>query len=91
MMRLDGELDGQYEAVQQSLLNSSSIEQVSRTSAHPLDVAIKNQNVIWDGKQTDESILFTILKAVGMLRVSAEEEIQGLDMVEHGMPAYTNS
>ncbi|MEQ9409437.1 MAG: ammonium transporter [Fuerstiella sp.] len=33
-------------------------------------------------------ILFSILKAIGLLRVSAEEEIEGLDMVEHGMPAY---
>jgi Amt family ammonium transporter len=33
-------------------------------------------------------ILFSILKAVGMLRVPAEEEIEGLDVVEHGMPAY---
>jgi Amt family ammonium transporter len=32
--------------------------------------------------------LFQILKAVGLLRVSAEEEIEGLDMCEHGMPAY---
>ncbi|MBD3674867.1 MAG: ammonium transporter [Planctomycetaceae bacterium] len=35
-------------------------------------------------------ILFTILKAVGILRVPAEEEIEGLDIVEHGMPAYNN-
>ena len=35
-------------------------------------------------------ILFSILKAVGLLRVSAEEEIEGLDIVEHGMPAYNN-
>jgi len=62
MMRLDGELDSQYEAVRQALSNSSSIEYVSRTSAHPLGVAIKNQNVVWEGKQTDESILFTVLK-----------------------------
>lgn len=33
-------------------------------------------------------VLFQILKAVGLLRVSAEEEIEGLDMCEHGMPAY---
>jgi Amt family ammonium transporter len=32
--------------------------------------------------------LFMFLKAMGMLRVTEEEEIQGLDMVEHGMPAY---
>ena len=29
-----------------------------------------------------------ILKAVKLLRVSREEEIQGLDIHEHGMPAY---
>lgn len=33
-------------------------------------------------------ILFQILKAIGLLRVSAQEEIEGLDMCEHGMPAY---
>ncbi|MGB4710025.1 MAG: ammonium transporter [Fuerstiella sp.] len=32
--------------------------------------------------------LFYFLKVVGLLRVSAEEEIEGLDMCEHGMPAY---
>lgn len=33
-------------------------------------------------------ILFSVLKVAGLLRVSEEEEIEGLDMVEHGMPAY---
>lgn len=33
-------------------------------------------------------ILFAILKAVGILRVSAEEEEAGLDVSEHGMRAY---
>lgn len=33
-------------------------------------------------------ILFQVLKAVNLLRVSREEEIQGLDIHEHGMPAY---
>ncbi len=32
--------------------------------------------------------LFSILKLVGMLRVSEAEELQGLDMSEHGMSAY---
>ncbi|QDU88633.1 Ammonia channel precursor [Pirellulimonas nuda] len=34
--------------------------------------------------------LFLILKAVGLLRVSAEEEQKGLDVSEHGMAAYTH-
>jgi Amt family ammonium transporter len=33
-------------------------------------------------------ILFTILKAVGMLRVSKDEELRGLDIGEHGEEAY---
>jgi Amt family ammonium transporter len=34
------------------------------------------------------SIVFFGLKAIGLLRVPAEEEIEGLDMVEHGQMAY---
>ncbi len=33
-------------------------------------------------------ILFFALKAVGLLRVSSEEELTGLDLSEHGMHAY---
>ena len=33
-------------------------------------------------------ILFSILKAVGLLRVSKEEELRGLDIGEHGEEAY---
>jgi len=36
-------------------------------------------------------LLFGILKAAGILRVSAEEETQGLDVSEHGMHAYPKS
>ncbi|WP_146445097.1 ammonium transporter [Botrimarina colliarenosi] len=35
-------------------------------------------------------VLFTILKGAGLLRVSPEEEQQGLDISEHGMAAYTH-
>ena len=34
-------------------------------------------------------ILFTALKAIGYLRVTAEEENVGLDISEHGMQAYS--
>lgn len=33
-------------------------------------------------------ILFSVLKAAGMLRVSAEDEAAGLDIAEHGSPGY---
>jgi Amt family ammonium transporter len=33
-------------------------------------------------------VLFSVLKGMGVLRVSAEEEQQGLDISEHGMQAY---
>lgn len=35
-------------------------------------------------------VLFFILKGAGLLRVSPEEEQQGLDISEHGMAAYTH-
>ena len=36
-------------------------------------------------------VLFSILKAAGILRVSEAEEQKGLDISEHGMHAYTTS
>jgi len=35
-------------------------------------------------------VFFSMLKAIGILRVSPEEEQSGLDMSEHGMKAYTH-
>lgn len=36
------------------------------------------------------AVVFVIIKATIGLRVTAEEEIAGLDVVEHGLPPYTN-
>ena len=35
--------------------------------------------------------VFFALKSIGLFRVPAHEEIEGLDIVEHGMPAYTTT
>ena len=37
---------------------------------------------------TTTGILFSALKAMGLLRVSAEEEMEGLDVAEHGSAGY---
>jgi Amt family ammonium transporter len=37
------------------------------------------------------AILFYILKASNLLRVSPEDEQAGLDLSEHGMQAYSQS
>jgi Amt family ammonium transporter len=33
-------------------------------------------------------IMFSVINAMGVLRVSAEGEVQGIDLHEHGIPAY---
>ena len=35
--------------------------------------------------------LFLLLRALGVLRVSEEDEVAGLDITEHGMHAYPPS
>ena len=60
-VRIEGELGNQLEAARAMLVESSAIEQVSFASANPLDVAIKTGNVLWSGKEPDETIVFSVL------------------------------
>ena len=39
--------------------------------------------------QKNRGILFALLKWKGMLRVSEEHEMKGLDVTEHDEPSYT--
>jgi Amt family ammonium transporter len=34
------------------------------------------------------TIVFALLKVTNLLRVSRQEEVEGLDVHEHGMPCY---
>jgi Amt family ammonium transporter len=56
---------------------------------HPMVAQIVGSVVIPIWAFVTMIILFSILKAFGMLRVSAEEEVRGLDIGEHGEEAYS--
>lgn len=55
---------------------------------HPMVAQIVGSLVIPVWAFATMFILFSILKAVGILRVSKEEELRGLDIGEHGEEAY---
>lgn len=54
-------------------------------------VQLKSTAIICIWAFVTMGIVFYTLKAMGMLRVTAEEEVQGLDINEHGMHAYTTT
>lgn len=64
------------------------VEGVELTRAGYIMVQLQSTFIICAWAFLTMLALFAALKAVGMLRVSEAEEIEGLDMVEHGMPAY---
>ncbi|MCA9077219.1 MAG: ammonium transporter [Planctomycetaceae bacterium] len=54
-------------------------------------VQLKSTAIICAWAFVTMMVVFYVLKAIGMLRVSPEEEQRGLDITEHGMEAYTLS
>ncbi len=64
------------------------VDEVELTRIQYITVQVESTLVICVWAFATMFALFQVLKAIGLLRVSAEEEIEGLDMVEHGMPAY---
>lgn len=56
---------------------------------HPMVAQIVGSVVIPIWAFVTMFILFSILKAVGLLRVTPEEEVRGLDIGEHGEEAYS--
>ena len=62
-VRLEGNMADQYTAVRDQLMQLPAITSVARSNAHPLNVTIKNSNVLWAGKEIDEPALFKVLDA----------------------------
>lgn len=65
-----------------------TVNEVVLTRAQYIILQIKGTLVISIWAFVTMLLVFGFLKMIGMLRVPAEEEIEGLDIVEHGMPAY---
>ncbi len=68
--------------------NPTSVDDVELTRSAFLTVQIYGTAVIAIWAFVTMFALFFVLKAIGMLRVSAEDEQAGLDVSEHGMHAY---
>lgn len=79
---------GAYEGVTK-MVNGEEVEVASRGEF--FFIQLKSTIVICVWAFVTMAIVFFVLKAIGMLRVTEEEEIQGLDINEHGMHAYTTS
>jgi len=64
---------------------------ITEGNASPLGAALAQLAAIITWVATLSSIMFMILKVVGILRVSAEMEAAGMDVSKHGGSAYTES
>ena len=64
------------------------VDEIELTRTQYIMVQVQSTVIICAWAFVTMLALFVALKACGLLRVSEAEEIEGLDMVEHGMPAY---
>lgn len=69
-------------------MNMPKIGDVELTRVGYIIVQTKSTAIIAVWAFVTMFALFFVLKQVGLLRVPEKEEIEGLDIAEHGMPAY---
>lgn len=67
------------------------VNEVVLTRSEYILLQIKGSLIIAAWAFVTMMIVFGLLKAIGLLRVSAEDELEGLDISEHGMHAYPPS
>jgi len=78
---------GSYEGVMK-MVDGAKVPVASRAEFFMIE--LKSSFIIIGWAFGTMLILFYGLKAIGLLRVTAEEEIEGLDIGEHGMQAYAH-
>lgn len=58
-LRMRGDMEKHKEAIYQSLSSDPSIENISFSSANPIDFGNSTSNLAWEGKDPNERILFS--------------------------------
>lgn len=76
-MWMDGDVKPKYETIRKRLLDEPGVVNVSASSQIPIDIGNSTSNVQWEGKDPDESILFSELGVDGNFI-----QCMGMEMVE---------
>lgn len=56
---MEGDMSAHYETIRARLLQSPAIESVTKTNSLPIDIGSSTMGVDWEGKDPDESVLFS--------------------------------
>jgi ammonium transporter, Amt family len=84
-------LCGAWGVIATGIFGYAATSETDSTNAITLATQLKGAAVYAVWPFVTGLVLFFALKAIGLLRVSAEEETKGLDITEHGMYAYPAS